>query len=76
VVIAGHVVPQQPELGAAAIDDPQVQIAVLVPINSGYRTTVVGEVETASCGDICETTIAKIQETAIPLAPAKRSPLA
>ncbi len=72
VMVGRSIVPQESQLRSTTIDDPKVDIPVQVPIGSADSPRIVSEIETAQRRNIGEPTFARIQETAVPLAAAKR----
>ena len=76
VMLTGYIVAEQPQLGSATIDNPEVEVAVVVPVHTRHGPAVIGEVEAADRRNVGEMSVAKIQEAAVSLPTAKRMPAA
>jgi hypothetical protein len=73
MVICRHAITKKSNLWPIAIGDPEVQITVLIPVDSRGSPTVIRQVEAANCRNIGESATASIEETAMTFATAKRA---
>ena len=48
------IISEKPQLGSRAVGDPQVEIAIVVPVDRGCRPRVVDEVQAAKGGNVGE----------------------
>lgn len=79
-VTARRIVAQQPQPRPIAVGDPQVQVAIMVPIDDGHSPAIIGKVESAGGRDVGESPSGRgicqrVQETAIPFAAAEGATL-
>ena len=72
----GRIVSHQAQPRRIAIGDPQVEVAVQVPVDHRDRSSVAGVIQTGRCGNVGELAVGKwrhagIQKAAIPLVTAE-----
>ena len=65
---------QEAQAGGVAIADPEVEVAILIPVGDRNRASVVGEVESAPCGDVGKPSVAGVEEDTIALVAAEGLP--
>ena len=65
------VIPQQPYLGSSSVGNPQVQVAVSIPIHTGHSPCIIIEIDPKQPAYVAESLSLQIQEQGVPLVAAE-----
>ena len=70
-----HVISQETDLWPTSIRDPEIQVAVVVPVDSSYGSPVIGKVKPADRRNICVSPniLSKVQEATVALVTTERT---
>ena len=75
MIFSFQVVTHEADRRAGAVGDPEIQIAVMVPVHRRHGASVIDQIQSGDRRDVGESCTPRVQKAAIPLVAAQGTPL-